>query len=550
MAAFPGRRPQTLLELDLTEPLVSPESDDPIARLRARSRRLLRPTLRALHEAAEDGQVVGLIAKVGGMWPWAAMQELRRGVKAFAESGKPTLAWAESFGEVGSRDMPAYLLATAFDQIWLQPGGGVGLLGVGIETTFVRGTLDRLGVEPQFEQRYEYKNAADVLVRKEFTAAHREALERLAESVFNDAVETIADARGLARDQVRELIDTGPRTASEAQTVGLVDRIGYRDQAYEAMRAKTGGKPELLFADRWRPRRKLAPPPHRRDHVALVDVRGAIVMGRTRRSPMGRQAGSDTVSAQLRAAHESDRARAIVMRVDSPGGSAVASEVIWREVSRLRESGKPVVVSMGDLAASGGYYISCPANVIVALPSTLTGSIGVLGGKMVVDSLLDRIGVNTGSVQRGARAFMYSARKGFSEDERARFGVTIDAIYDDFVGKVAVGRKRPVADIEAVARGRVWTGRDALEAGLVDELGGLRDAIRIARERAGLPDDAPVLGAVRIPPLARLSRPKNSDDPRTWVGTALPRAKDLANIAAALGLPGDAVLRMPEITLY
>jgi protease-4 len=550
MAAFPGRRPQTLLELDLTEPLVSPESDDPIARLRARSRRLLRPTLRALHEAAEDGQVVGLIAKVGGMWPWAAMQELRRGVKAFAESGKPTLAWAESFGEIGSRDMPAYLLATAFDQIWLQPGGGVGLLGVGIETTFVRGTLDRLGVEPQFEQRYEYKNAADVLVRKEFTAAHREALERLAESVFNDAVETVADARGLARDQVRELIDTGPRTASEAQTAGLVDRIGYRDQAYEAMRAKTGGKPELLFADRWRPRRKLAPPPHRRDHVALVDVRGAIVMGRTRRSPMGRQAGSDTVSAQLRAAHESDRARAIVMRVDSPGGSAVASEVIWREVSRLRESGKPVVVSMGDLAASGGYYISCPANVIVALPSTLTGSIGVLGGKMVVDSLLDRIGVNTGSVQRGARAFMYSARKGFSEDERARFGVTIDAIYDDFVGKVAVGRKRPVADIEAVARGRVWTGRDALEAGLVDELGGLRDAIRIARERAGLPDDAPVLGAVRIPPLARLSRPKNSDDPRTWVGTALPRAKDLANIAAALGLPGDAVLRMPEITLY
>jgi protease-4 len=550
MAAFPGRRPQTLLELDLTEPLVSPESDDPIARLRARSRRLLRPTLRALHEAAEDGHVVGLIAKVGGMWPWAAMQELRRGVKAFAESGKPTLAWAESFGEIGSRDMPAYLLATAFDQIWLQPGGGVGLLGVGIETTFVRGTLDRLGVEPQFEQRYEYKNAADVLVRKEFTAAHREALERLAESVFNDAVETVADARGLARDQVRELIDTGPRTASEAQTAGLVDRIGYRDQAYEAMRAKTGGKPELLFADRWRPRRKLAPPPHRRDHVALVDVRGAIVMGRTRRSPMGRQAGSDTVSAQLRAAHESDRARAIVMRVDSPGGSAVASEVIWREVSRLRESGKPVVVSMGDLAASGGYYISCPANVIVALPSTLTGSIGVLGGKMVVDSLLDRIGVNTGSVQRGARAFMYSARKGFSEDERARFGVTIDAIYDDFVGKVAVGRKRPVADIEAVARGRVWTGRDALEAGLVDELGGLRDAIRIARERAGLPDDAPVLGAVRIPPLARLSRPKNSDDPRTWVGTALPRAKDLANIAAALGLPGDAVLRMPEITLY
>ena len=274
--------------------------------------------------------------------------------------------------------------------MWLQPGGEIGLLGVGIETTFVRGTLDRLGVEPQFEQRHEYKNAADVLLRTEFTAAHREALERLAESVFNEAVETIADARGLPHDRVRELIDTGPRTASEAQAVGLVDRLGYRDQAYDAMRARTGGEPELLFADRWRPRRKIAPPPHRRGHVALVEVRGAIATGRTRRSPLGRQAGSDTVSAQLRAAHDNDRARAVVLRVESPGGSAVASEVIWREVCRLRESGKPVVVSMGDVAASGGYYIACPAEVIVALPATLTGSIGVFGGKLVVDGLLER----------------------------------------------------------------------------------------------------------------------------------------------------------------
>ncbi|HEY6666756.1 MAG TPA: signal peptide peptidase SppA [Propionibacteriaceae bacterium] len=555
MAAFPGRRPQTLLELDLTEPLVAPEADDPIARLRARSRRLLRPTLRALHEAADDRHVVGLIAKVGGMWPWGRMQELRRGVQTFAASGKPTLAWVETFGELGSRGMSAYVLATAFGELWLQPGGEIGLLGVGIETTFVRGALDRLGIEPQFEQRYEYKNAADVLMRKEFTAAHREALERLAESVFSDAVETIADARGLTHDQVRELVNTGPRTASEAQAAGLVDRLGYRDQAYDAMRARTGGKPELLFADRWRPHRKLAPPPHRRGHVALVDVRGAIATGRTRRGPMGRQAGSDTLSAQLRAARDNDRARAVVMRVESPGGSAVASEVIWREVWRLREADKPVIVSMGDVAASGGYYIACPAEVIVALPATLTGSIGVLGGKLVVDSLLERLGVSTGTVQQGAHALMYSARRSFSEDERARFAATVDAIYHDFVGKVAEGRQRPVADIEAVARGRVWTGRDALEAGLVDELGGLRDAVRIARERASLPEDAPVLGAVRIPPLARLSRPRNSEDPRTWVRTALPWAavtgtiKDLTDMATALGLPADATLRMPAIHL-
>ena len=546
MAAFPGRRPQTLLELDLTEPLVAPEPDDPLARLRARGRRLLRPTLRALHEAAEDRHVVGLIAKVGGIWPWATMQEVRRGVQTFAASGKPTLAWAESFGEVGSRDMAAYVLATAFGELWLLPGGGVGLLGVGIETPFIRGTLDRLGIEPQFEQRHEYKNAADVLLRKEFTAAHREVLERVADSVFSDAIGTIAEARGLTHDQVRQLVDTGPHTASEAQAAGLVDRLGYRDQAYEAMRDRTGSEAELLFADRWRPRRKIAPPPHRRGHVALVEVRGGISSGRTRRSPMGRQAGSDTVSAQLRAAHDNDRARAVVLRVESPGGSALASEVIWREVWRLRESGKPVVVSMGDVAASGGYYIACPAEVIVALPATLTGSIGVLGGKLVVDGLLERVGVNTGSVQRGARALMYSPRRGFSEDERARFAGTIDVIYNDFVGKVAAGRKRPVAEIEAVARGRVWTGRDALEAGLVDELGALRDAVRIARERADLPEDAPVLGAIRIPPLARLSRPKNSEDPRTWVGTAWPGLRD---VVSALGLTADATLRMPDIGL-
>ena len=224
----------------------------------------------------------------------------------------------------------------------------------------------------------------------------------------------------------------------------------------------------------------------------------------------------------------------------------MASDVIWREVVRLHESGKPVVVSMGDVAASGGYYIACPADVIVALPGTLTGSIGVFAGKLVVNGLLERAGLTRGTVQQGARALMYSFRQGFSEDERARFAVTIDAIYDDFVAKVAAGRKRPVAEIEAVARGRVWTGRDALEAGLVDELGGLRDAVRIARERAKLPEDAPVLSAIRIPPLARLSRPKNSEDPRTWVRTAWP---GLSDVAAALGLPSDAALRMPNITV-
>ena len=545
MLARPGHRPSLLLEMDLTELPAEVDADDPLARLRARGHPPLRSILRALHEAAADRHVVGLIAKVGGALPWATMQELRLGVRAFAASGKPTFAWAESFGE-GTGDMAAYVLATGFDTIWLQPGGGLGLLGVGLETTFVRGALDRLGIEPQFEQRHEFKNAADRYLRTELTEAHRIALDRLAESVFTEAVAAIAAGRAIDAVRVRELADTGPRTAPEALQVGLVDALGYRDEVYAAMRSRAGADAELLFADRWRPGRRPHLPARRRGHVALVEVRGVIASGRTRRGPMGRQVGSDSVGAALRAARNDEHVRAVVLHIDSPGGSAVASDTIWHEVCRVREAGKPVIVSMGEAAASGGYYIACPADVIVELPSTLTGSIGVLGGKMVVRELLDRLGLTTGTVSHGARSLMFSSRRGFSDDERERFAATIDAIYDDFVAKVARGRGRPVAEIEAIARGRVWTGSDAFGIGLVDELGGLRDAVRIARLRAGLSADAPVLRALHVGPLARLGRPKNTEDPRAVVNAMLP---GLSDIAAALGLPATSELRMPSITV-
>ena len=533
-------RPSLLLELDLTEPLAEPSPDDPLARLQSRGRRLLRPTLRALHEAGADRRVVGLVAKVGPGLPWAAMQELRLGVRAFANSGKPTVAWAESFAE-GPGGTAAYVLASGFDEIWLQPGGGVGLLGIGLQTTFLRGALDRLGIEPQLEQRHKYKNAADQVLRTEYTAAHRESMDRLAESIFASGCEAIAEGRRVAVKRVRELVDTGPRTAAEALAVGLVDRLGYRDEVHTAVRGRVGEEADLLFADRWRPRSKVTLPARRRSHVALVDVRGGIGSGQSRRGPLGRHVGSDSIGADLRAVLDDDRARAVVLRIDSPGGSAVASEAIWREVGRVSEAGKPVVVSMGATAASGGYYIACPADVIVALPATITGSIGVFGGKFVVRELLERMGLTTGSVQRGDRALMFSARQRFSTAERERLAATIDAIYDDFVAKVAAGRGRPVAEIEPLARGRVWTGRDALANGLVDVLGGLRDAVRIARERGGLSDDAPLVPARHVPPLARLSRPKNSEDPRVtgplWPG--------LAELSAAVGFPAGTELRMP-----
>lgn len=545
LPALPGRRPDVLLELDLTLAPVSRDFDDPITRLRTRGRAQLRPVLRALHEAAEDDQVRGLIAKVGGELPWSVMQELRLGVRALSAHGKPTLAYAESFGE-GSGSMTALVLASAFDEIWLQPGGELGMLGVGVETTFVRGALDRLGVEPQIEQRHEFKNAANSIMRTEFTEAHRTALDRLAESVFSDAVDMIAEGRGIDADTVRHLIDTGPRTAPQAHAVGLVDSLGYRDQAYAAMRTRVGPDAELLFADRWAPPRRPHVPARRTGHVALVEAHGSIVSGRSSRGPMGRQVGSDSIGAALRAAASDERARAVVLHIDSPGGSAVASDTIWREVCQVREAGKPVIVSMGATAASGGYYIACPADAIVALPATLTGSIGVFGGKVVVRELMERLGLTTGTVSHGARSLMYSARQGFTDDERAQLDATLDAIYADFVAKVAQGRGRSIDEIEAIARGRVWTGSDALRIGLVDELGGLRDALRIARSRAGLPDDAPVVGALHVPPLARLGRARNTEDPRAVLGAPLPGLSDLT---AQLGLTSSTELRMPAITL-
>ncbi len=561
------RRPQRhplLLELDLTEPLVEPDPADPLARLRNRGRRALRPTLRALHEAADDPRVAGLVTRVGGTLSWSAMQELRLGVAAFAASGKPTVAWAESF----EGSMTGYVLATAFGEIWLQPGGGVGPLGVGVETTFLGGVLAKVGVEPQLEQRKEYKNAVDRLTRTEFTAPHRESMDALVGSIFDDAVAAVARSRALDADRVRELVDRGSLTAAEALEARLVDRLGYRDEVYAALRSRVaeaaGVEPELLYADRWSPRPRPVPtllkhlPGRHPGQVALVEVRGGISSGRSRRGPNGRQVGSDSVAAELRAATDDEQIRAVVLHVDSPGGSAVASDTIWREVTRVRDAGKPVVVAMGNAAASGGYYVACPADVIVALPATLTGSIGVFGGKFVVADLLDRVGVSTGTVHRGDRALMYSARRGFTDAERERLAVSIDAIYADFVAKVAQGRGRTVAQIEQVARGRVWTGADALEVGLVDELGGLRDAVRLARERAELPADAPVRRALQVSPLSRLTPARNSEDPRAQLRTArlvspLPElglaARTFAELAGVLGGTADDALRMPTVTL-
>jgi len=535
-----------LLELDLNQPLVEVEPEDPIAKLRSRNKPRLRAVLRTLYDAGSDPRVAGLIAKVGNpAMSLAQAQEIRDAVRAFAASGKPTFAWAETYGE----NTPAsvtYFLASGFGEVWLQPSGEVNLVGVAMETRFLRGLLDKLGVVPEIGQRYEYKNAADRILRTEMSDAHREAYDRLAESAWEQIVAGIAESRGLPADDVHAIADRAPLSAADAAAAGLVDHVGYRDEVYAAARraASGNGDVSLLFAEKWsKPESPVAKVVHqirqrKAPAVALVEGHGGVVIGRSRRSPVqGPLMGSDTVAAQFRAAVRDDNVKAIVFRVDSPGGSYVASDTIWREVVCARESGKPVVVSMGAVAGSGGYFVACPADVIVAQPGTLTGSIGVLGGKAVTLGLTDKVGLTYDSVQRGANARMYSTHSPFSAGERERLEAFLDAVYADFTTKVAQGRGMTRDAVHEVARGRVWTGADARGNGLVDELGGLRDAVRIARERAGLADDAPLRPAVSVPPLARLKPPKSSDDPRAAATVSLATSGwgDLADIAVAAG---------------
>ncbi|MEQ7007802.1 signal peptide peptidase SppA [Actinopolymorpha sp. B17G11] len=546
----------TLLELDLTQPLLEAPPQDPISAALARRRPLLRDLVDGLRLATRDPDVAGLVAHVGGHpASLAQVQELRSAVRAFAATGKPTVAWAESFGEFGPGTVP-YYLATAFDDIWVQPSGDVGLTGLIAEAVFVKDALAKLGVLPQMSQRYEYKNAADTFLASEMTDAHREAAGRLAASAMEQIVAGIADGRGLESGQVRGLVDRAPLSASQAKDAGLVDELGYRDEVYAQLRRRLGGV-RLRFVHRYRRARQLEPRHalsrlSKGPAVTVVHGTGDIHLGRsTRRGLGGTSIGSDTMGAALRAAASDSDVRAVVLRVDSPGGSYVASDAIRREVRRVRDAGKPVIVSMGSAAASGGYFIAMASDTIVAQPSTLTGSIGVLGGKAVVRDLLDRLGIARDGVAEGRNAWMFSAYRQFSDDEWQRLESWLDQVYDDFTAKVASDRGLSREHVEGAARGRVWSGADAQARGLVDELGGFERALEIACAHVGISrDEADVRIAPRLGILERMRSPESSEDlaaaAATSVGPgALRGPVDL--LTAAFGVPRIGVLTTPVL---
>jgi protease-4 len=506
-----------ILELDLTDGVPEGPVTDPLSAILSLRKTRLADIIEGLRRARDDDRVRALVVKVGGgRIGLARMQEIREAVSGFRESGKLTVAWSESFGEFTHGNLP-YYLATAFDRIYLQPSGSLGLTGVAVEQLFLHDALAKIGVAFQSAKRYEYKTAADNLTERGFTGPAREAAERLAASVAEQISAAIAERRGKTVQDARALLDRGPFLAAEALAEGLVDALGYRDEVYADARKEAGAGAILQYVARYQRAHALAQRarrlPNRRERfVAVIYASGPIKQGRSSRGPVGGGAmGSDTVAAALRSATSDERVRAVLLRVNSPGGSHIASDTIWREVVRTRASGKPVVVSMSDLAASGGYYISMAADVIVAQPGTLTGSIGVILGKPVFEEAFGRAGITTDSVAEGARATMFAPTHPFTEDEWERINRWLDAIYRDFTEKVASGRWMPVERVHEVARGRVWTGADAAGNGLVDELGGLQAAAEIARRRAGLPADAPLRAYPRLTPLDQLRPPESSE---------------------------------------
>jgi protease-4 len=541
-----------ILELDLSEGIAEEPPADMVSAVLTMRRPRLGDVLDGLRRARADEKVRALVVKIGGRpIGLARVQELRSAVAGFRRSGKATVAWAETYGEFGPGNA-AYYLATAFDRIWVQPSGDVGLTGLSLEQWFYRGALDKLGLEYEVAKRHEYKNAADRLTEQGFTGPAREALEQLASSLTGQITEAVAQRLAIPPAQARELIDNGPYVAQEALELRLVDALGYRDEVYQDVRKATGSDAHLLYLGRYQRSRalterarKLPEPPG--DMVALIYAVGPIRRGRSGRGPLaGGGMGSDTVTAALRAAAADQRVRAIVLRVNSPGGSYVASDTIWREVVRTRQAGTPIVVSMGDVAASGGYYIAMAADAIVAQPGTITGSIGVLTGKPVTASLLERVGITTDSVTQGAHADMFTTTRPFSQEEWSKINSWLDRIYADFTGKVASGRGMTREQVHEVARGRVWTGADAAGIGLVDHLGGLDDAVALARRTAGLPDSAPLRGYPRSTPLDRLRRPESSEDYAAAGASLLAESwGPVWRLAAGAGFPPSGPLHLP-----
>jgi len=485
----PSIRDNSVLTLRVAGSLPDYSPDDPFKRFFGGPDQSLTGLVMQFKKAKVDKRIKAILLDVNmsGVG-WGKAEEIRDAITDFRTSGKPVYAYIE-FGL-----NKEYYIATACDKIIVPPPGELFINGLAADVMFFRGSLDKLGIYPDIFQIGKYKTAGDMFTQKKMTDAHKQYIDELLDDLYGRYINAIAQARHKTADEVKELINNAPYNAEQAKTAGLIDEAMYRDEVEKQFKKLLGYKDTDTFvAVRGADYRDVSPESlglNKGERIAVIYATGDIGSGSSENSPSGEQSiGSDTVSKALNDAAADKSIKAIVLRVDSPGGSGLASDIIWRSVETANQK-KPVVVSMSDVAASGGYYISASAAKIVAQPSTITGSIGVLAGKPVMRGFYDWLGISNEYVLRGKNAGMFRETEKFSDDERAKFEDWIKTTYyRDFIPKVAKGRNKDVQYIDSVGQGRVWTGAQAKDRGLVDDFGGLDKAIEVAKQLAKIPGD-------------------------------------------------------------
>ena len=485
----PSIRDNSVLTLRVAGSLPDYTPDDPFKKFFGGPDQSLTGLVMQFKKAKVDKRIKAILLDVNmsGVG-WGKAEEIRDAIADFRTSGKPVYAYLE-FGL-----NKEYYIATACDKVYVPPPGSLFINGLAADVMFFRGSLDKLGIYPDIYRIGKYKSVGDMFTEKQMTDAHREYINSMLDDLFNRYVNTIAKDRHKTPDEVRALIDNAPYDADQAKAAGLIDDALYRDQVENELKKLLGQKEsEPLVAVRGVDYRDVAPESlglNKGERIAVIYASGDIGSGSSQNSPSGDQSiGSDTVAKALNDAAADKSIKAIVLRVDSPGGSGLASDIIWRAVDMANQK-KPVVVSMSDVAASGGYYISASASKIIAQPSTITGSIGVVAGKPVLRGFYDWLGISNEYVLRGKTAGMFRETEKFSDEERAKFEEWVKTTYyGDFVPKVAKGRGKDAEFIDSVGQGRVWTGAQAKDRSLVDEFGGLDKAIDVAKQLAKIPAD-------------------------------------------------------------
>jgi protease-4 len=485
-----GRQPSVpanaTLMLKIGGDLIEHQPDDVVGLLSGARRPTLRGIVDNLRKAKADARVTAVLLKPTGFTSpyWGKVHEIRDAILDFKKSGKPIYAYLE-YG--GDRE---YFLATAADRIFLMPSSPLDLTGVASYELFFRGTLDKIGAYADLHHVGQYKSAVNTFTERGFTPPHREMAEALNRDLYEQLVRGIAEGRQKTDAEVRSIVDDGPFLPEAALSAGLIDEIAYEDEVEKKL-GVGGERRKFEGADYGR----VTLGTTRGPRVAIIHASGAIVNGPSGFDPLnGSAVGSDTLVDAIRQARRDRSIRAIVLRIDSPGGSATASDLIWRElmVAKRERTDRPIIASMSDLAASGGYYIAMPADAIVAQPTTLTGSIGIFGGKFVTGGVFEKIGTRVEGLSIGKNAEINSPVRPYNQNEVKKVEGQLQAFYDQFVEKVAAARDSTPEKIDQIAQGRVWTGRQAKENGLVDALGGLDRAIAVAKERANIPADSDV----------------------------------------------------------